>query len=81
MNSTLVFFLYSTSTNIWTKHLFKIPRIAAPDAPSVENWYDIIYETFLMERNTFTMKLQENKSKEMWKMWKMYISPKRLSVV
>lgn len=57
-----------------TKHLFGILSSAArkaikrkwlqPDAPSIENWYDNIYEIFLKERITFSVRLQEHKSEE-----------------
>ena len=32
-----------------------------PDAPSIEYWYYIIYEIFVMEGITFSMRLQEPK--------------------
>lgn len=34
-----------------------------------------------MERNTFSMRLQQTKFKDIWKQWKMYISLQRPSVV
>lgn len=83
--------LRSTSTNIKIKLLFGILSVAArkaitrkwlqPNAPSMESWYDIIYEIFVMERITFSLRLQQHKFEEVWVKCNMYIAPKRPSFV
>ena len=76
-------FLHSTSTNIITKYLFGMLSVAArkaitkkglkPNSPSIDDWYDIIYEIFVMERITVSMRLQELTFKDIWEKWKAYM--------
>lgn len=71
-------------TNTKTKYLFGILSVAArkaitkkwlkPGSPSIEDWYDIIYEIFVMERMTVSIRLQKTKFEENWELWKTYIS-------
>lgn len=42
---------------------------------------DIIYETSVMERITFSIRLQQSKFDDIWKQWKMYMSQKHPSFV
>lgn len=55
--------LLLTSTNMKTKDLLLLERNykEMPDAPSIEYCYYIIYEIFVMEVITFSMRLQEQK--------------------
>ncbi len=47
-----------------------------PDCPSIEGWYDVIYEIFEMERIIFfPIRIQKTKF-EICRERKMYISPK-----
>ncbi len=74
-----------------TKYLFGILSIAArkaitkkwlkPVAPSIEDRYEVIYDIYVMERITFSLRLQKNKLNEIWEKWKGYISHKRQSFV
>lgn len=41
-----------------------------PDAPLIEDWYDISYEEFVMERITFSLRQQQSKFEAIWKDWK-----------
>ena len=80
-----------TSVNITTKKLFGILSVAArkavtkkwvkPDSPSIKEWYDIIYKIYVMERITFSLRLQDCKFEDIWKKWKMYISQRCLTYV
>lgn len=51
--------LLLTSTNMKTKDLLLLERNykEMPDASSIEYWYYIIYEIFVMEEITFSMRL------------------------
>ena len=51
------------------------------NALSIESWYSIIYEVFVMKGNIFSMRLQKHIFEELWKKWKMYISWKHPSFV
>ena len=51
------------------------------NSPSMDDWYGIIYEIFVMERITFSMRLQELKFEGIWEKWKVYITPIRPSFV
>ena len=78
--------ILSISTNYQTKYLLGILSIAArkaitrkwlkPDIPSLEDWYDIIHDIFVMERITFSVRLQLSKFEKVWEKWKRYISQK-----
>ena len=58
----------SDSLSVKNKHLIGILSLAArkaitkkwlnPDIPSVDEWYDIIYEVFVMERITNSLRLR-----------------------
>ena len=84
-------YLHSTSANLKIKHLFGLLSVAArkaitkkwlkPNSPSIEDWYDIVYDIFVMERITFSVRLQKTKFEEIWEKWKRYIAPKRPSFV
>ncbi len=74
-----------------SRYLFAVLSVAArkaitkkwlrPDAPSLEDWYDIIYEIYVMERITFSVRLQQSKFEAIWEDWKSYISLRRPSFV
>lgn len=51
-----------------------IKKWLKPDAPSIDDWYDIIYEIFVLERITFSLRWQQSKFEAIWKDWKRYIS-------
>lgn len=83
MSSFLAFCIQQLhTTNAKIIYLFGILSAAArkaikkkwlmPDTPSTEDWYDIIYEIFVMENLTFSMTFQEFKFEEIWVTWKMY---------
>ena len=84
-------FVHSANVSVKNKYLFGILSLAArkaitrkwlkPDVPSIDEWYDIIYDVFVMERITFSMRLQQSKFNDIWKQWKMHISLKRPSFV
>ena len=84
-------FVHSANVSEKNKYLFGILSLAArkaitkkwlkPDVPSIDEWYDIIYDVYVMERITFSMRLQQSKFNDIWKQWKMYISLKRPSFV
>lgn len=83
--------VHSANVSVKNKYLFGILSLAArkaitrkwlkPDVPSIDEWYDIIYDVYVMERITFSMRLQQSKFNDIWKQWKMYISLKRPSFV
>ena len=83
--------VHSIPSNLKTKQLFGILTVAAKkaitrkwlkaDIPSLDNWYDKIHEIYIMERITFSMRLQENTFEEIWKKWRIYISQRRPSLV
>ena len=69
MKSTLVFYVQRLQI-LKTKNVFGILSVAAlkaitrklpqPDAPSVEDWYNVIYEILIMETMACSMLLQEH---------------------
>ena len=62
---------HSRTMDVHSRYLFGVLSVAArkaitkrwlkPDAPSLEDWFDITYEIFVMERITFSLKLQQSK--------------------
>lgn len=46
-----------------------------PEMPTVDDWIDIIYNTFMMERITFSIRLQQDKLLKRWENWIEYIKP------
>lgn len=73
-NELLFGILHLTLTNTKTKYLFGKLSVAArkaitkkwhkPGSTSIEDWYDIIYDFFIMERITFSIKVTQN---EIWR--------------
>lgn len=84
-------YIRSANVNVKRKCLFGMLSMAArkaitkkwlkPDIPSIEEWYDIVYEVYVMERITFSMRLQQTKFEDIWKPWKVYVSLRRPSFV
>lgn len=65
-----------------TRYLFQILSAAArkaitrkwlkPQSPTIEEWIDIVYDIYKMERITFNIRLQQDKFQECWKEWTEY---------
>ena len=82
---------HSRTMDVRSRYLFGVLSVAArkaitkrwlkPDAPSLEDWYDMIYDIFVMEVITFSLKLQQSKFEAIWRDWKSYISLRRPSFV
>lgn len=72
-------YLIGTLTLAARKSITK--KCLKPDTPNIDEWYDIVYEVFVMERITYSLRLQPSKFDEIWKQWKWYISVKRPSFV
>ena len=82
-----------TSENISSnvKYLFRILSAASrkaitrrwlkPGKPTMEEWIDIIYDMFMMERITFALRLQQGTFLKRWERWIMYVTPIRPSFV
>ena len=79
----------NVSSNV--KYLFRILSAASrkaitrrwlkPGKPTVEEWIDIIYDIFKMERITFALRLQQGTFLKRWERWITYITPIRPSFV
>lgn len=73
------------------KYLFNIMLVAIkkgltrkwmkPEVPTVEDWIDIMYEIFVMERITFSLRLQQARFAGIWERWIEYITPLRPHLV
>lgn len=58
------------------KHIFRIMLIASKkaitrkwlktEAPKVEDWVEVIYDIYVMEKLTFYLRLEENRFKRIW---------------
>lgn len=48
-----------------------------PDAPTLEDWYNIIHHVYTMERLTFSIKMQSETFIRRWAKWSNYIGPRR----
>lgn len=72
-------------------HLFRILSAAArkaitrrwlkPQVPTVDEWLDIVYDIFKMERITFSIRMHQSKFIKRWESWIEYITPVRSSFV
>ncbi len=73
------------------KYLFQILSAAARKAmtrkwlklgkPTVEEWFEVIYNIFTMERITFAIRLQRVLFLKRWERWIKYVTPLRPSFV
>lgn len=62
-----------------TKYLFQILSAAArkaitrkwlkPQSPTINDWVDIVYDIYKMEKITFNIRLQQDKFVEKWESW------------
>ena len=50
------------------------------EAPSVDEWFDIVYSIFVMERVTFNLRKQKKVFIENWQKWIAYVSTIRLEL-
>ncbi|KAF7643008.1 hypothetical protein LDENG_00246630, partial [Lucifuga dentata] len=46
-----------------------------PEIPSINDWIDVIYKVYIMERITLSRRLQQDKFEEVWEKWIRYITP------
>lgn len=44
---------------------------------AVDDWVDVIQDIYVMERLTFSLRLEQDKFKRIWKNWIEYIIPIR----
>lgn len=69
------------------KYLFQILTAAArkaitkkwlsPQTPMLNEWFDIIYDIFKLERKIFNIRLQQDKFEDKWSRWIEFITPIR----
>lgn len=69
------------------KYLLRVLLVAAKkaitrrwlqkDPPSINEWIDVVYEVFKMERITFVMKNQQDKFNHDWMIWLYFVARKR----
>ncbi|KAF7650409.1 hypothetical protein LDENG_00126400 [Lucifuga dentata] len=52
-----------------------------PGIPSINDWIDVIYEVYIVERITLSRRLQQDKFEEVWQKWIRYITPIQPSFV
>ncbi len=46
-----------------------------PTPPTIDEWIDIIYEIYVMERLSFSLKVQKEKFYKIWTKWTEYVKP------
>ena len=44
-----------------------------PDSPTIEEWIDIVNEIYIMEKITFSLRLQMDKITKSWSKWVSYV--------
>ncbi len=44
-----------------------------PEPPTIDEWIEIIYEIYIMERLSFSLKVQKEKFYQIWTKWTEYI--------
>ncbi|KAF7656240.1 hypothetical protein LDENG_00044470, partial [Lucifuga dentata] len=47
------------------------------EAPNVNDWIDLVYTIYTMERITFNLRIQSDRFLEYWDEWIIYIKPVR----
>ena len=52
-----------------------------PNAPSKDDWFEIIHEIYIMERLTFSIKMQSEKCKGFWSKWVKFIGSQRPDLI
>lgn len=80
-------YLYSVNVDKTSKLLYGILSLAARKTitkkwlsvkiPSLNDWYEIVYGMFKMERITFINRLQYDIFNDIWDKWKHYILSRR----
>ena len=50
-------------------------------APLIDDWIDIVYEIYKMERLTYYLKLRQEDFTRIWFEWNKYIAPRRADFV
>jgi len=58
-----------------------IRKWLSSNVPSLEDWQQIVYGLFVMERITFTIRLQTDKFDKIWDKWKTHIRLKHSEFV
>lgn len=52
-------------------------RWLLPDSPTIEEWIDLVNGIYIMEKITFTLRLQMNKFIKLWSKWITFVQPLR----
>ena len=52
-----------------------------PGKPTLDEWIDIVYDIFKMERITLALRLQQGIFLSRWEKWIIYVTPIRPSFV
>ena len=47
------------------------------EVPKMEDWVEVIHDIYVMEKLTFSMRLEEDRFKRQWKNWVEFIRPLR----
>ena len=50
-------------------------------APLIDDWIDIVYEIYKMERLTYYLKLRQEDFTSIWFEWNIYIAPRRADFI
>ena len=78
-------------TNPGDKYIFRIMLVAGKkaitrrwmktDAPKMEDWFDVMHNIYMMERLTFSARLESDKFKNFWKNWVDFVLPLRADFI
>lgn len=50
-------------------------------APLIDDWFDIIYDIYKMEKLTYFLKLRQDVFVSIWSKWTVYIAPRRVEFI
>lgn len=67
----LLYILLAASKKALTRRWLK------PEPPTTEDWINIVYEIYIMEKLSFSLKVQRDTFYKMWSKWTEYVKPVR----
>jgi len=47
------------------------------DPPTIEEWIEIVYDNYVMEKISFSLKVEKEKFYKIWTKWTEYVKPIR----